>query len=351
MSHCSLYFPGLLGPDVPLEQLAREEWPGCAQLAHLCKFFSHSRKQALPKCSLEARILQGMGIIFPLQQDVPLAYYRARHVAQSIEPSSLWCLDPVYVQIDQEEAVLLANEQIELSEHEARHIIDDLNAHFAQDGLIVHYVSPHQWLLQGELVLTTRTLNESMQHNINAHQPSGPDETRWRKLINEIQMLLHSHSVNQAREQRGEVTANSLWLWGGVRAHDSPHYEAIISTVYCDERFVRDVALVCDIKCQALPAHVDEQLLNHTTSLLIFTNQLVAIRNKDVFAWLDALKIFDQQILAPLFAFLKQGRLKSLTLYSDTLSMTLTNKDLAKWWKRGNTVDKSILQLRQHYGH
>lgn len=351
MSHCSLYFPSLLGPDVPLEQLASEEWPGCVQLPHLCKLFSHSYKQALPKCSLEARILQGMGIIFPLQEDVPLAYYRVRHVAQSIEPASLWCLDPVYVQIDQEEAVLLANEQLDLSEHEAHHIIDDLNAHFAQDGLIVHYVSPHQWLLQGELALTTHTLNEAMQQNINAHQPSGPGETRWRKLINEIQMFLHGHPVNQAREQRGDITVNSLWLWGGVGAHDSPYYEAIINTVYSNERFVRDVALVCDIKHQALPVHVDAQLLTHNTSLLIFTNQLVAIRNKDVFAWFDALKIFDQQILGPLFVFLKQGRLKSLTLYSDTLSMTLSKKDLAKWWKRGKTLDKSILQLRRQYGH
>ena len=350
MSHCSLYFPGLLGPDVPLEQLASKEWPGCTQLPHLCKLFTHSHKQALPKCSLEARILQGMGIVFPLEQDVPLAHYRAKHVARPIEAMPLWCLDPVYIQVDQEEAVLLANEQLELSEHEARHLIDDLNRHFAQDELVIHYVTPHQWLLQGDLSLTTSTLLDAMQKNINAHQPTGRDATRWRQLINEIQMLLHGHPVNQAREQRGEVTANSLWLWGGAHSDVIPHYESIIDIVYCDERFVQELAVVCDIRHQGLPAQIDAQLLKHTTSLLILTDQLVTIRNKDVFGWFDALKRLDQQVLAPLFAFLKQGQLKSLTLYSDTLSMTLRKKDLSKWWQRGKALDKTILQLRQQYG-
>ena len=351
MTSCSLYFPGLLGPDVPVEELASEEWPGCDQLTHLCKLFSHSHRQALPKCSLEARIFQGMGIVFPPQQDVPLAHFRAKHVPHPIEGTQLWCLDPVYIQIDQEQAVLLANEQLELSEYEARHIIDDLNSHFSQDGFIVHYLSPHQWLLQGELAITTRTLNETLQKNINDYQPTGSDERRWRKLINEVQMLLHGHPVNQAREQRGEAVVNSLWLWGGFNQQESPYYEAIIDAVYCDENFVHEVALVCDIKHKPLPIHIDKNLLVHKTSLLIFTDQLGAIRNNDVFSWFEHLKRFDKQVLAPLFQFLKEGKLNSLTLYSDTVSMTLTKKDLGKWWKRSKAFAASMNQLRQQYEH
>jgi hypothetical protein len=32
--------------------------------------------------------------------------------------------------------------------------------------------------------------------------------------MNEIQMLLHEHPVNEARASRREPTINSLWLWG-----------------------------------------------------------------------------------------------------------------------------------------
>jgi hypothetical protein len=36
-----------------------------------------------------------------------------------------------------------------------------------------------------------------------------------RRWLNEIQMLLHEHPVNVAREERGEPPLNGIWLWGG----------------------------------------------------------------------------------------------------------------------------------------
>ena len=351
MTSCSLYYPGLLGPKVPLEELASREWPGYEQLPHLCKLFSHGQRHSLPASSLEARILQGMGITLPFEQDVPLAYFRARHLPHPIEQATLWCLDPVYLQIDQEEAVVLANEQLELSESEARHIIDDLNAHFAADELVIHYLNPHQWLLQGALSLTTHTLSEVMQQSVGDYQPQGKDENRWRKFLNEAQMLLHAHPVNQAREQRSEATANSLWLWGGAQLDAPPHYEPIIDKVYSDQDFVHEVARVCDIRHDTLPVLIDDHLLDYHTSLIIYTEQLGAIKTRDVFSWFDYLKRFDGQVLLPLFNFLKDGKLQSLTLYSDTLSLTLTRKALGKWWKRRKLFETGILDLRQRHGY
>ena len=37
---------------------------------------------------------------------------------------------------------------------------------------------------------------------------------RWHSILNEIQMVLHEHPVNEAREGRGEPPVNSVWLWG-----------------------------------------------------------------------------------------------------------------------------------------
>ena len=36
----------------------------------------------------------------------------------------------------------------------------------------------------------------------------------WYKLLNEIQMFMHQHEVNQRRLQRGMLPINSLWFWG-----------------------------------------------------------------------------------------------------------------------------------------
>ena len=36
-----------------------------------------------------------------------------------------------------------------------------------------------------------------------------------RRLMTELQMLLHEHPVNEARAARGVPTVNAVWLWGG----------------------------------------------------------------------------------------------------------------------------------------
>lgn len=294
-------------------------------------------------------MLQGLGVLFDPAQDVPLAYFRSRHLPHHINDTQLWCLDPVFIQIDQEEAVLLGNAQLQLDEQEARHLIEDLNAHLVEENLRIHYLNPHRWLLEGNLQLTTSTLADVMRKNINPHQPQGHDERRWRRVLNEIQMLLHTHPVNQAREQRGDISANSVWLWGGSSAQPQHDYEAIIDAVYSDEEFIHDVAIVCDIKHKPLPILVDDKLLTHEAVLLIYTDQLVALRNRDVFSWFDYLKRFDQQVLAPLSNYLQHGKLGSLTLYSDTVSMTLTKKALGRWWKRRKQFVDSMLTLRADY--
>jgi hypothetical protein len=36
--------------------------------------------------------------------------------------------------------------------------------------------------------------------------------TRW---LNEVQMFLHCHPINQSRQGEGKPAVNSMWLWGG----------------------------------------------------------------------------------------------------------------------------------------
>ena len=347
MTTCTIYYPGLLGPDVPLQELPRSEWPAAGQLTRLAQLLSHAHAQPLRRCSVEARMLYGLGIGFSAEHDVPVAALRAVQMPDIRRDQALWCLDPVCVRIDQDQAVLLGNEILELSESEARHLIEDLNAHFAQDGLRIHYLSPVQWLLEGHFDLTTHTHYDALLDNVNSYQPRGPDAARWRRLLNEVQMLLHSHEVNQNREQRGEMPVNSVWLWGGGREYS---YEKIVDVVYSDEPLVHEVALVCDIPHYAMPDDVHDSVSHAMHTQFVLMEQVRAIKGMDVFAWLDHLARFEQLMLAPLFAGLQDNTLKTLTVYSDTLSLTLTKKQLNRWWRRKKSIDKSLLQLRDTYG-
>jgi hypothetical protein len=40
--------------------------------------------------------------------------------------------------------------------------------------------------------------------------PQGENQLRWKKLLNEAQMMLHSAAVNQ---QSGQLAINGIWVW------------------------------------------------------------------------------------------------------------------------------------------
>ena len=57
---------------------------------------------------------------------------------------------------------------------------------------------------------------------LEAFLPQGRDLKRWQTLLTELQMLLHTHPINQARTARGARPINSFWLDQNARAEQIP---------------------------------------------------------------------------------------------------------------------------------
>ncbi|HEX9206955.1 MAG TPA: hypothetical protein VF851_01885, partial [Steroidobacteraceae bacterium] len=51
-------------------------------------------------------------------------------------------------------------------------------------------------------------------HDIHDFMPAGPDGARLRSVLNEMQMVLHEHPVNERRVRLRQRPINALWLWG-----------------------------------------------------------------------------------------------------------------------------------------
>ena len=350
MSTCTIYYPGLLGPEVPLNGLNSAEWPGYVQTTNLCKFFSKGNVQPLTKLSIEARMLECFGIACSSENEFPISHFRS--CQHDIPAKSVWCLDPVHIQIDLDEAVLVANESLNLEKQEAQDLIDGLNQHFERDGLRIVYHHRHQWLLLGDMELRTHSLSDAMFRNIYGYQPTGRDEIKWRTIINEAQMLLHAHPVNENRTEQGDVAANSLWIWGGGRFDG---VRSSVDVVFSDNVLASDVATAIDITHGPLPFQLSLRQLENKDSLLIFTEQMTAIRQKDVFRWFECLLHFDKDVLTPLFDMIQQVRLDRVILRSDTVSITVTRKKLKggfwRVWKKANAFEVDVKRLRNQYGY
>ena len=124
--------------------------------------------------------------------------------------------DPIHLRLLRDRLIVVPGDAFALSAEEAGALTTALNRHFA-GSLVFEPVQAHRWcvrLERGFAFDAGSPLDVAGRDVDLALRIGGEDGRRWSQLVNEIQMLLHAHSVNQAREARGEPAVNSVWLWG-----------------------------------------------------------------------------------------------------------------------------------------
>lgn len=124
-----------------------------------------------------------------------------------------------------EHATLSDPALLKLDEADSRQLMEAMRPYFEEDGLRLHYLSPLRWLAQGDaLAQPTASLDRVLGRNVDPWLPSAREARTLRRLQNEMQMLLYTHPLNEARQQRRELSVNSLWFsgTGALQAHTQP---------------------------------------------------------------------------------------------------------------------------------
>jgi len=105
---------------------------------------------------------------------------------------------------------------LDLQENESRALLALMQPYFETDGITLHYQMPGRWLAEGEVFrgLPTASLDRVLARNVDAWLPAGPQAGPLRRLQNEMQMLLYTHSFNDARESQRQLPVNSFWISG-----------------------------------------------------------------------------------------------------------------------------------------
>ena len=148
--------------------------------------------------------------------DCPLAPVRLAGVG--VDPDTAFWLraDPVTLVAGRDD-VRLTGTVRDLAVDDAAALIAMLNAHFESDGIVFVAARPDAWFVRApvRVALLTRPVAAVAGRMLRDLLPTGPDAGTWRRWQNEIQMLLHQHPVNAARERDGKAPANSLWFSEG----------------------------------------------------------------------------------------------------------------------------------------
>jgi len=294
----------LLLPDLFLPEQVAAAVSADLALPNLRTLLARATHMALPKetQSLEQSLCAAFAVA--VQNDVPIAPLSA---AMDGLEAGIWLrADPVNLRLQRDQMPLSLST---VSALEASELCRALNDYFAGQGMTFFAPHPQRWYVRLARLpdMQTTPLNEVVGANVRGALPQGKDAAHWHQIFNELQMFLHAHSLNEAREGRGELTINSLWLWG-AGATVAPS-QSRYTQIAADDELAQMFARHAQLACVPLGAHWQPV---QGTQLLLFSGLRRALQTGDLQTWREALQQFETHYAQPLLAALRAGRLESL---------------------------------------
>ena len=252
--------------------------------------------------------------------------------------------DPVHLLQQREMLVMMPVPAIRVSREEAVALCATLGAHFGE-AFSVHPAEPERWSARLAVAgrLEAPPPLEAAGRNADAVLPVG-DAKRWHALLTEIQMLLHDHPVNAAREARGERPVNSLWLWGAGRLPATVRCDW--HSVAADDALARGLARAGGVRADPAPQGAAEWLARLPAEgrhLAVLDTLRVAHAFDDTAGWETAVAELESRWIAPLLAALRDGRVHMVTIHVpdgiESRSHETERGDLRRFWRRPKPLD------------
>ncbi|MCH9639237.1 MAG: phosphoglycerate mutase [Betaproteobacteria bacterium] len=326
--------PGLNWPDTSQHQLYHN-----LSLPSLEKLLSKSNKQHTQPQEIEAWLCKTFSVT--KQQDWPVAPIMCHSDSAELikTDKDYWIhADPVHLRIEQNHLMLADSQAFQITDDEAEGFTNDINQILSKDNWTLQPLHSKRWYIRTTKTpkMSTYALSQVTCKNINNFLPSGEDSGTWHKKFNEIQMLLHEHPINKAREGRGELAINSIWFWGG--GHHPQSIKSPYTKIWCNNEITRALSLASGTEHGQLPLDATSWQQhkisgNHLLMLDILHGKA---QYRDAYSWRENLLELEKNWFAPLYAALKQGDINMLTITAlnetGTWDFSITRTNLWKFW-------------------
>lgn len=325
----------LVIPDLFLpKDLAAEACRGLS-LPALQKMLGRGHSEVPEPVPLENLLCVSFGL--SCQPDAPIAPISAAF--DGLDEGCWLRADPVNLDLQRDQLQLTG---VRIDSGEAAVLCTSLNVHFS--GLGMEFFAPHpqRWYVRLDALPRIRTtpLSQVVGGDVRGALPTGEDAARWHQLFNEIQMLLHAHPLNDAREARGEPVINSLWLWGmgGPQVTPEKSYVCAISDDVMTEMF----ASAAGVPFSVWPEKW-RTAENNGEQLLVWTGLRSALQRGDLGAWRNSLQDFEINFARPIWQALRAGNIAKLRIdvagVAGMRHVILTRSDTWAFWQRSRRLD------------
>lgn len=332
----TLIVPGLIWTRQALADLTYD-----LPLPAFTTLLGHGRLRHLPARNTTAALAELSGLTAPL----PAAALRQLALGGHPGDCDWLCLDPVRLRFDQRSLVVDDPQQLELTSEEAAALAVALAPTFASLGQL-EVVSPRLWNLR--LPAGAPAFQDLPDAAGRAASPLPLDApyAPWRHAINEAQIVLHAHPVNQARAAAGQPVVNSLWPWGGGRLPEPGSRTGATAhdALWSNDPVAMGIARLLQIDGATLPAAFKSA--GARRPLAVFDALEQPARCGDAIVWRDELARFEADWLAPALGAVRSGRLGALRLIApgDTAAaeVHLSRHDLWKFWRKPRALAELV---------
>jgi hypothetical protein len=284
--------------------------------------------------SLSANFATTLCAHFGLQAEagaeLPLAALSA--LGDGLDVGDGWWLyaDPVHMVADRDQLLLSASAALQLSQTEADTMVAELNRIYVDDGWHFVAVTPQRWYLRlpQPLVMRTTPTAEAMGRRVGEVLPQGGDAMSWQRVMTEVQMLLHTSPVNEARSEQGALAVNGLWFWGGgtlPQKGGGCGWERIVA----DDATTRGLARLHGVAAEEPSSTAVKGLSRSRDKVLWVDTALPSLQ-----PMAEVFNRLEQQYFAPLLAMLQGGELSQLVIELPGQGCwTIDRKALRRWWR------------------
>lgn len=323
--HCELLVPGLFSAGAQ------------ARLPALEMLLARGRSQAAPSQRLEGWLQHAFEL-----EGQPLAMGALTLLASGGDPRGEFWLraDPVHLRLMRDRLIIVPAEALNIAPEEADALCTALNRHFS--GVMdVRVFDARRWIAR--LIDKQPDLDD-----IPALEVAGREVMLARagvRELTEIQMVLHAHPVNEAREARGEPPLNSLWLWGAGRVPREARCRWL--SISSDNPLALGLARLAGARQRGLPASAGAWLERvpeegqHLVILDALRAPLALSQEAEYRAGIEAL---ERGWFAPLLGALREGRVGMVTLHvpdaAAGASFETIRGDLRRFWRRPKALER-----------
>ena len=147
---------------------------------------------------------------------IPWAAWQLRQEKGDAGGQAWAWITPCHWHVASDHIVMKHPLELRLDGEESSLLLAAMQPFFTQDGIALEYHAPTRWLARGELFrgLATASLDRVIDRDIDHWVPRDAAAAPMRRLQQEMQMLLYTHAVNDARVRGGLLPVNSFWASG-----------------------------------------------------------------------------------------------------------------------------------------